>query len=60
MFYITQALKGQFLDKEFQTANDVGINFYDIRSATDFWHVSKYLQETNNYFLVVCRVFNVG
>lgn len=39
MFYITQALKGQFLDKEFTTANDVGINFNDIRSATDFWHV---------------------
>ncbi|KAJ3665483.1 hypothetical protein Zmor_000976 [Zophobas morio] len=50
MFYITQALKGQFLDKEFQTANDVGINFYDIRSATDFWHYAESLMLDSFYW----------
>lgn len=40
MFYITEALKGQFITKEFNTENDVGITFEDIKSATDFWYVS--------------------
>jgi hypothetical protein len=50
MFYITQALKGQFLDKEFTTANDVGINFNDIRSATDFWHYAESLMLDSFYW----------
>ncbi|XP_044258880.1 polycystin-2-like [Tribolium madens] len=50
MFYITQALKGQFLEKHFQTANEKDINYKEIRSATDFWHYTQSLMLENFYW----------
>lgn len=41
MYYLTRAIQQQFLEQEFSTVNEVEINFHDIRTAADFWFVSK-------------------
>ncbi|RZC41347.1 polycystic kidney disease 2-like 1 protein [Asbolus verrucosus] len=41
LFFQTQALRGQFIDKEFETLNDVGITFDAIKSASDFWFYAE-------------------
>ncbi|RZC40117.1 PKD channel and/or Ion trans domain containing protein [Asbolus verrucosus] len=43
LFYLTQALKAQFIDREFNTENDVGISFMDIKSSADFWFYAENL-----------------
>ncbi|KAF2897002.1 hypothetical protein ILUMI_09174 [Ignelater luminosus] len=37
MYYLTRVLQELFLEKQFQTLNNVEITFSDIKSASDFW-----------------------
>lgn len=61
MYYITQALKGEFLEKPFETVDEVEINYYDIKTTTDFWHVraQKQIKNLQNQIFAVHRNFIV-
>ncbi|CAH1104598.1 unnamed protein product [Psylliodes chrysocephalus] len=37
VYYLTKALKQQFVEQEFETLNGVGISFGDIKTAVDVW-----------------------
>lgn len=41
MFYLSKILKDQFLEREFANENDAILTFSSIRTAADFWGVSK-------------------
>ncbi|CAG9853679.1 unnamed protein product [Phyllotreta striolata] len=36
-YYLTEVMKQQFLEQEFNTLNDVSITFLDIKTAADVW-----------------------